>query len=342
MMEFTINEIAHLLGGELVGEGSKKVNQLSKIEEAKEGSIAFLSNPKYENYLYSTDASAVIVNKSFSPKQSFNTTLIKVEDAYTSFSTLLEEYQRIANFSKKGIETPSFIPDSAVLGNDIFIGAFTYIGHNVKIGNNVKIHPQVHIGDNSEIGDNTIIYPGVKLYANTKVGAYCTLHANCVIGSDGFGFAPQQDGTYKTIPQIGNAILEDHVSIGSNTVVDCATMGSTIVKKGVKIDNLVQIAHNVEVGENTVIAAQAGISGSTKLGNNCIIAGQVGIIGHIQIADRVTIGAQSGVHKADKPGQTLLGSPAVDHKQCVKSYAITKNLPQLLKRIEVLEEKILN
>ena len=341
-MEFTINEIAHLLGGELEGEGSKKVNRLSKIEEASEGSIAFLSNPKYENFLYSTDASAVIVDKSFNPKQAYNTTLIKVDDAYTSFSTLLEEYQRIANFSKIGKEDPCFVADSAKYGENAFIGAFAYIGANVTIGDNVKIHPHVHIGDNSVIGDNTIIYPGVKIYSNTSIGSYCTLHANCVIGSDGFGFAPQPDGTYKTIPQIGNVIIEDHVSIGANTVVDCATMGSTVIKKGVKLDNLVQIAHNVEVGENTVVAAQAGISGSTKLGKNCIIAGQVGIIGHIQIADRVTIGAQSGVHKADKPGQTLLGSPAVDHKQCVKSYAITKNLPQLLKRIEVLEEKILN
>lgn len=341
-MEFTINEIAHLLGGELQGEGSKKVNRLSKIEEASEGSISFLSNPKYENFLYSTDASAVIVDKSFNPKHSFSTTLIKVDDAYSSFSTLLEEYQRIASLSKVGKEDPAFVSDSATIGKDAYIGAFAYIGSNVTIGNNVKIYPHAYIGENTTIADNTIIYSGVKIYAGCAIGSYCTLHSGAVIGSDGFGFAPLEDGTYKTIPQVGNTILEDHVSVGANTVIDCATMGSTIIRKGCKLDNLIQIAHNVDLGENTVMAAQAGISGSTKVGKNCIIAGQVGIIGHIQIADRVTIGAQSGVHKADKPGQTLLGSPAVDHKQCVKSYAITKNLPQLLKRIEVLEEKILN
>lgn len=341
-MEFSIKDISLILDGEVVGNELEKINTISKIEEAQKGSISFLANPKYENFVYTTKASAVIVSNDFTPKQKHSASLIKVKDPYSSFTILLEEYNRLLSFSKSGIENPSFIGDNVTIGVNHFRGAFSYIGKGCKIGNNVKIYPNSYIGDNTEIGDNCIIYAGVKIYENSKIGSHCTLHSGAVIGSDGFGFAPQQDGTYKTIPQIGNVILEDHVSIGANTVVDCATMGSTIIRSGVKLDNLVQVAHNVEIGKNTVIAAQAAIAGSTKIGDNCIIGGQVGIVGHIKIANRVTIGAKSGVNKADKEGQILLGSPAVDHRQCVKTYAITKNLPQLLQRIEDLEEKVVN
>lgn len=341
-MEFSLKDISLILNGEVVGNELEKINAISKIEDAQKGSISFLANPKYENFVYTTKASAVIVSNDFTPKHTHSASLIKVKDPYSSFTILLEEYNRLLSFSKNGIENPSFIGENAIIGSNHFRGAFSYIGKGCKIGNNVKIYPNSYIGDNTEIGDNTIIYAGVKIYENSKIGSYCTLHSGAVIGSDGFGFAPQQDGTYKTIPQIGNVILEDHVSIGANTVVDCATMGATIIRSGVKLDNLVQVAHNVEIGKNTVIAAQAAIAGSTKVGENCIIGGQVGIVGHIKIANKVTIGAKSGVNKADKEGQILLGSPAVDHRQCVKTYAITKNLPQLLQRIEDLEEKVVN
>lgn len=341
-MEFSVKEIAQILSGEVVGDETQKINTLNKIEEGQKGSIAFLANPKYESYIYNTNASAVIVSKDFVPQKAVSTTLIKVTDPYSSFTSLLEEYNRILALTKSGIEEPSYISDNCTVGANVYRGAFSYLGKGVKIGENVKIYPHAYIGDHSEIGDNTVIYPGVKIYPNSKIGSFCILHANCVIGSDGFGFAPQPDGTYKAIPQVGNVIIEDHVSIGGNTVIDCATMGSTIIKKGVKIDNLVQIAHNVEIDENTVIAAQVGIAGSAKIGKNCVFAGQVGIAGHIKVADRVTIGAQSGVNKANKPGETLLGSPAIEVKHRLKTYMITKNLPQILKRIEELEEKVVN
>ncbi len=341
-MEFSVKEIAQILNGEVVGDDSQKINTLNKIEEAQKGSIAFLANPKYEPHIYNTNATAVIVSSDFKPQRPISPTLIKVADPYSSFTALLEEYNRILSLTKTGIEEPSYLSEGTSVGSNIYRGAFSYIGKGATIGNNVKIYPHTYIGDQSIIGDNTVIYPGVKIYANSVIGNNCVLHANCVIGSDGFGFAPQSDGTYKAIPQVGNVIIEDNVSIGGNTVIDCATMGSTIIKKGVKIDNLVQIAHNVEVGENTVIAAQVGIAGSAKIGKNCVFAGQVGVAGHIQVADRVTIGAQSGVNKANKPGETLLGSPAIEVKHRLKTYMITKNLPQLVKRIEDLEEKVVN
>lgn len=342
-MEFTIEQIAQLLGGQVLGDGNKKVNNLSKIQEGIEGSISFLSNPKYENFIYSTNASAVIVSRSFEPKQKINTTLVLVEDPYTSFTLLLEEYHKLMTFRKNGIESPSFIGSNSTTGENIFRGAFSYIGQDCKIGKNVKIYPQVYIGDNVEIGNNTILYAGVKVYNDCIIGNYCTIQSGAVIGSDGFGFAPQPDGTYKTIPQVGNVILEDHVDVGANTVIDCATMGSTIIRKGVKLDNLIQIAHNVEVGSNTVIAAQTGISGSSKIGENCIIAGQVGIVGHIEIANKTSVAAQSGVSKTfNIEGQKLLGSPAFELKPHLKSYTVFKKLPELLKRIEELEEKVLH
>ncbi len=342
-MEFTLEEIAHLLGGEVKGDGKAKVSSIAKIEEASSGSISFLSNPKYESFIYSTNASAVIVKKDFHPKESLKTSLILVDDPYTSFTTILEAYQQALNASKIGKEEPNFIGKNAVIGSNHYIGAFAYIGSNCKIGNNVKIYPQAYIGDNVTIGDNTTIFAGVKIYANCELGNHVTIHSGCVIGSDGFGFAPQADGTYKTIPQIGNVVIGNHVDIGANTVIDCATMGSTIIYDGVKIDNLIQIAHNVKIGKNTVIAAQAGISGSTTIGENCIVAGQVGIIGHIKIANKTTIAAQAGIGRTiSQEGLTLLGSPAIEKLDFLKSFALYRKLPTLQKRIEELEEKVLN
>ena len=343
-MEFTAKEIAFLIGGTVKGSEGLKVNKLAKIQEATAGSIAFLSNPKYENFIYETpETSVVIVSKDFEAKEEIKSTLICVDDPYTSFSTLLEEYHKIVSFVKKGIENPCFIGDNTVTGENIYRGAFSYIGNNCKIGKNVKIYPQVFIGDNVQIGDNVILYAGVKIYSDTIIGHHCTIHSGAVIGSDGFGFAPQSDGTYKTIPQIGNVQIGNHVDIGANTVIDCATMGSTIIHDGVKLDNLIQVAHNVEIGKNTVIAAQAGISGSTKVGENCMIGGQAGIIGHLTLANKTNIGAQSGVTKSIiKEGTAILGAPAFDYTSHLKSASVFKKLPELQKRIEELEEKILH
>lgn len=341
-MEFTSLQIAQLLGGRVEGNENSKINRLSKIEEATEGAISFLSNPKYEQYLYTTGASAVLVNNTFVPKEPVSTTLIYVEDAYASISALLEEYNRIKSFSKKGLENPHFLSSNTTLGKDVYLGAFAYIGNNCRVGDNVKIYPHVYIGDNVTIGNNTILYSGAKIYADCQIGNYCTIHSGAIIGSDGFGFAPLPDGSYKKIPQIGNVILEDHVDIGANTTIDCATMGSTVIHKGVKLDNLIQIGHNVEIGQNTVIAAQAGISGSTKIGENCMVGGQVGIAGHVQIANKTGIGAQSGIGGSiKKEGTSVGGSPAFEFKNHLKSYAVYKKLPQLLKKIEELEEKII-
>jgi UDP-3-O-[3-hydroxymyristoyl] glucosamine N-acyltransferase len=342
-MEFTINQVAGMLGGEVKGNGHDKINMLAKIQDAKKGQIAFLSNPKYEQYIYTTQASAVIVKKDFTPKKEISTTLILVEDPYTSFTALLEEYHKLVSFQKNGVEQPCFIGENCTVGNAIYRGAFSYIGNNVRIGNNVKIYPHVFIGDNVVVGDNTVLHPSVKIYADTKVGSNCVIHSGTVIGSDGFGFAPQGDGTYKTIPQLGNVIIEDNVTIGGNTVIDCATLfgDSTIIRNGVKLDNLIQIAHNVEVGKNTVIAAQAGISGSTKLGDNCVVAGQVGIAGHLVIANNSSFGAQSGVGKSiSKEGEKMMGTPAIDVKEYYKSYAVYKQLPNINVRLRELEEKV--
>ncbi|MCC5928197.1 MAG: UDP-3-O-(3-hydroxymyristoyl)glucosamine N-acyltransferase [Cyclobacteriaceae bacterium] len=342
-MKFTLNEIAELLDGELEGNGQEEIFSISKIEEAKKGSISFLANPKYESYLYTTEATAVIVGKDFRPQRKYNSSLLRVADPYSGFTSLLEEYQKILLIGKSGIEQPSYIGEGCKIGENIYRGAFSYIGQNVRIGNNTKIYPQTFIGDNTNIGDNCIIYAGVKIYAGTQVGNNCIIHSGAVIGSDGFGFAPQSDGSYKTIPQLGNVIIEDNVSIGANTTIDCATLDNTIIRKGAKLDNLIQVAHNAEIGENTVIAAQAGISGSSKVGKNCVIAGQVGIVGHLQIADRTTIAAQSGISKSiDKKGTFKMGSPGFEMKDYMKSYAVFRNLPELWERVRQLEEKILN
>jgi UDP-3-O-[3-hydroxymyristoyl] glucosamine N-acyltransferase len=342
-MEFTVNQIAAMLGGEVSGNGNEKINMLAKIQDAKQGQIAFLSNPKYEQYIYTTQATAVIVKKDFTPKKEVASTLILVEDPYISFTRLLEEYHKLISFQKSGVEQPSFMSESATIGKDFYRGAFSYIGNNVKIGDGVKIYPHAYVGDNVVIGNHCILHSGVKIYADTKIGNHCVIHSGCVIGSDGFGFAPQEDGTYKTIPQLGTVIIEDHVAIGANTVIDCATLfgDATIVHQGVKLDNLIQVAHNVEIGKNTVIAAQAGVSGSTKIGENCIIGGQVGIAGHLIIANHTGLGAQSGISKSIKEeGQKLMGSPAYEYGEFYKSYAVFKKLPDFQHRLRELEDKV--
>ncbi|SMG40706.1 UDP-3-O-[3-hydroxymyristoyl] glucosamine N-acyltransferase [Marivirga sericea] len=342
-MEFSVNQIAGMIGGTIEGDGERLVDNLGKIEEGKARTISFLSNDKYENFIYKSEAAAIIVKNNFTPKSTIKPALIKVEDPYSAFTKLLEEYNKIMSYAKSGIESPAFIGEGGTIGENIYRGAFSYIGHNVKIGSNVKIYPQAHIGDNVVIGDGTIVFQGVKIYADTKIGSNCNFQAGAVIGSDGFGFAPQADGTYKTIPQLGNVIIEDNVSIGANTTIDCATLGSTIIRKGAKIDNLVQIAHNVEIGENTVIASQSGISGSTKIGKNCVIAGQVGIVGHIEIADKTTVSAKSGVSKTVKnPGTILSGMVGFEHKQYLKASTLFKRLPELHQQVQQLEKIVLN
>lgn len=343
-MEFTINQIAAMLGGQVQGDGNEKINMLAKIQDARKGQLAFLSNPKYEQYIYTTQASVVIVKKDFVPRKEITTNLILVDDPYSSFTALLEEYHKMISFQKTGIEQPSYIGEKSTTGSNIYRGAFSYIGNNVKIGDNVKIYPHAYIADDVVIGNHSIIHAGVKIYSGTRIGNNCVLHSGAVLGSDGFGFAPQEDGTYKTIPQLGNVILEDNITIGANTVIDCATLfgDSTIIHQGVKLDNLIQIAHNVEIGKNTVIAAQAGVSGSTKIGENCVLAGQVGVAGHLIIANNTSFGAQSGISKSIKDeGMKMIGYPAFDVKDYFKSYAVFKKLPDLNERIRELEKKVM-
>ena len=333
-MEFTVKQIATLLGGEVAGNESLTITGLAKIEEGQPGDISFLSNLKYEPHLYTTQASAVIVDRSFEPKKPVASALIFVENSYSAFTPLLEEYHKQLIFARVGIEKPSYIGDGSQMGEQGYRGAFSYVGRNCQIGSNVKIYPQAYVGNNVRIGDNTIIYPGVRILDNCVIGRNCVIHPNAVIGSEGFGFAPQPDGTYKTIPQLGNVILEDNVNVGSNTTIDCATMGSTIIRQGAKLDNLIQIAHNVEIGKNTVIAAQTGVSGSTKLGDNCIIAGQVGFAGHLTIANGTKVGAQSGVGKSvEEEGTSLNSSPAFGLKESMRSLAVFRRLPDLEQRV---------
>jgi UDP-3-O-[3-hydroxymyristoyl] glucosamine N-acyltransferase len=341
-MQFTALQIATLIKGSIEGNPDAKVSKVAKIEEAGDGALSFIANPKYEEYLYSTNASILIINESLEVTQKVKPTLIRVKDAYSGFAYLLEKYNEIISKSgKNGIEQPSFVSKTASIGKDVYIGAFTYIGDNVLIGDNVKIYPGCYIGDNVVINEDSRLFAGVKIYDGCSLGSRVIIHSGSVIGGDGFGFAPQNDGTYRKVPQIGNVIIEDDVEIGANTTLDRATMGSTVIKKGVKLDNLIQIAHNVEIGENTVIAAQTGISGSTKVGKNVIVGGQVGIVGHIQIADGTRINAQSGVSKTvSEPNTALTGSPAYDYKSSLKSQAIFRNLPELQQRILKLEEMV--
>lgn len=339
-MEFTVGQITELLGGSVEGNSGDKIRTLAKIEEADVGALAFLSNLKYEHFLYKTKATAVIVAQDLVLKETVSTTLIRVEDPYSSFTRLLEEYQKALAAAKTGTEEPAFIGQNSTIGGNIYRGAFSYIGSNCKIGQHVKIYPQAYIGDHVQIGDYTTIQAGARIYPNTIIGNNCIIHAGAVIGSPGFGFAPQKDGTYRDIPQTGNVILEDNVNIGANTTIDCATLGSTIIKAGTKIDNLVQIAHNVEIGKHTVIASQTGISGSSKIGDHCVIAGQVGIVGHISIANKTTIGAQSGVSKSIADTGTIIqGSPAFDYKQNLRAIAVFRKLPELQKQLDELKEK---
>lgn len=339
-MEFTAGQISDLLQGVLEGDPDARVNKVSKIEEGTPGSITFLANPKYEPFIYTTGASVAIVNKSFKPQKNISATLIKVEDAYRSFVQLLDIYQKIVT-DKKGIEQPSYIDENFKAGENIYVGAFSYIGKNVSIGKNSRIYPHVFIGDNVTIGEDTTVYSGVYIYHDSNIGSHCTLHSGAVIGADGFGFAPQSGSDYKKVAQIGNVIIEDHVEVGANSSIDRATMGSTIIRKGVKLDNLIQIAHNVEIGENTVIAAQTGVAGSTKIGRDCMIGGQVGIVGHITIADKVKIAAQSGIGTSiTQEGDIVQGSPAFNIGDYKRTYVVFRKLPELEKKIKELEQTI--
>jgi UDP-3-O-[3-hydroxymyristoyl] glucosamine N-acyltransferase len=338
-MEFTARQVAEVVQGIIEGNPEVKVTRLSKIEEGLHGSLTFLANPKYTQFIYSTQASIVIVNKDFKPENPIAATMIRVDDAYTAFARLLDVYNKI-KLDKTGISSLSFISKSARIGTNVYIGEFAYIGDNVAVGDQSKVYPHVYLGDNVTVGSNTTIFAGVKVYSDNQIGNDCTVHSGVVIGSDGFGFAPQQDKNYKKVAQIGNVIIEDNVEIGANTTIDRATLGSTIIHKGAKLDNLIQIAHNVEIGENTVIAAQTGISGSTKVGKNCMIAGQVGLIGHLNIADDVKIGAQSGISTNLSEGSIVLGSPAFDIAKYRKAYVHFRNLPDIIKRLEELEKLI--
>lgn len=338
-MKFTAEQIAGILNGEVVGNPNAEVSKLAKIEEGIPGSLTFLSNPKYQNYIYTTQATITIVNKNFEPENPITTTLIKVDDPYQAFSKLLEYYNQV-KLMKSGIEQPSVISDGVTYGDDLYLGSFCYVGKNVKIGNNVKIYPNTFIGDNVVIGDNCVFFAGVRVYSETEIGNNCVIHSGVIVASDGFGFAPHEDGTYSKIPQIGNVILEDDVEIGACTTIDRATMGSTIIRKGVKLDNQIQIAHNVEIGENTVIAAQTGIAGSTKIGKNCMIGGQVGVAGHITIGDNVRIQAQSGIGKSLKDGEVVQGSPAFTYGDFSKSYVHFRNLPKIVSDLDSLKKKL--
>ncbi|MAO37403.1 MAG: UDP-3-O-(3-hydroxymyristoyl)glucosamine N-acyltransferase [Zunongwangia sp.] len=338
-MKFKASQIAEILEGTIVGNPDAEVSELAKIEEGKDGSLTFLSNPKYTSYIYSTKASITIVNDSFEADQTVSTTLIKVKDAYKAFSTLLEYYNQV-KLRKSGIEQPSYISATAKYGEDVYLGAFTYLGENVKIGKNVKIYPYAYVGDNTVIGDNSTLFAGVKVYSETVIGKNVTLHGGAIVGADGFGFSPNEKGEYTKVPQIGNVIIEDDVDVGAGTTIDRATLGSTIIRKGVKLDNHIQIAHNVEIGENTVIAAQTGVAGSTKIGKNCIIGGQVGIVGHITIGDRVKIQAQSGIGRNVKDDEVLQGSPAIGYSDYNKSFIHFKNLPKTVDLLHQLDKKV--
>jgi len=339
-MQISVGQLAKMLNGTVVGNADILLHTVAKIEEGQEGALSFLANMKYELHLYNTLSSAVLVNNDFEPTQEVKATLIKVENAYASFTFLLEQFAEQAN-KKEGIEEGSVINKTAEIGTEVYIGALAYIAKGVKIGNKTQIYPTSYIGDNVKIGINCIIYAGVKIYNDCVIGNNVIVHSGTVIGSDGFGFAPLADRSYKKIPQIGNVIIEDDVEIGSNCSIDRATMGSTILRKGVKLDNLNQVAHNVEIGEHTVMAGQSAIAGSTKIGKYCILAGQVGIAGHLTIADGTVLGAKSGVNSnIKKENQKLFGSPAFDYGESIKASIIYKKLPQLYKTVNELEKTI--
>ena len=342
-MTITANQLATLLGGNIEGDGNVAVETIAKIEEAHPKALAFLGNPKYEEFAYTTQAGILMVNKTFAPTQKINATLLKVDDPYQSLALLLEKFGNQQQQELSGIDEKASLSKDATLAEHVYVGAYTVIAHKVKMGKGSKIHPQVYLGEEVEIGENTIIHAGVKIYKGCKVGSNCILHSGVVIGSDGFGFAPQADGTFQKVNHVGNVIIEDNVEIGANTTIDKGSIGSTIIKKGVKLDNLIHIAHNVEIGENTVIAAQTGVAGSTKIGKNCMIGGQVGIVGHIKIADGTKINAQSGVSKSiEEPNTAVNGSPAFKYASSLRSQAVYRKLPKLEQKIKELESLLKN
>jgi len=340
-MEFSARQIAALINGQIEGNPDSTVKGFAKIEEAQSNDLAFLANPKYEDYLYTTQAGIIILNNDLVLKTPVHSTIIRVEDAYSAFASLMKTYQQMQDVQLKGIQEPVFIHPTAKIGKDVFIGAFSYIGEHAIVGNHAKIHPQTYLGNHAAVGERTVLHPGVKIYHDCQIGNDVIIHSGTVIGSDGFGFAPQSDGTYQKVPQLGNVIVEDQVEIGANTCIDRATMGATIIKKGTKLDNLLQVAHNVEIGENSVIAAQTGISGSTKIGKGVMIGGQTGIAGHIRVADGTRAAGQSGITKTvSQPNMTLNGTPAFDAKAYLKSQAVYKRLPELEKKILELQTEL--
>ncbi|MGE5347768.1 MAG: UDP-3-O-(3-hydroxymyristoyl)glucosamine N-acyltransferase [Actinomycetota bacterium] len=339
-MEFTAGMIARILDGTVEGDPETKLNTVARIEEGQPGALSFLSNPKYEPHLYTTGASAVLVRNDFTAAKEIKATLIRVDDPYQALARLLAFYEQ-ARPAKKGIHPTAVIDDKASVGNDVFIGACTVISENAVVGDGCTVHPQVFVGENVRIGKNCTLHPGVKVYRDCVIGNDCILHAGAVVGADGFGFAPVTDSNFMKIPQIGNVILEDNVEIGSNTCIDRATMGSTIIRRGVKLDNLIQVGHNVEIGENTVIAAQSGLAGSTRVGKNCMFGGQVGLAGHLSIADGVKIGAQSGIMSTvSQENAILLGYPATESKQFLRSVAYIRKLPELSSRLDTLSKEV--
>lgn len=337
-MKFSAQQISDLLQGEVEGNKDVWVDKLAKIEEGVEGAVSFLSNPKYNHFLYTTEASIVIINRDFVLEGPVKATLIRVEDAYSAFTRILEAYNQ-ARLDKTGMEEPHHVSQTATIGENAYVGAFAYIGDYAKIGTNVKIYPHVYIGDGVKIGDNTTLYSGVRIYHDCVIGQNCTIHSNAVIGADGFGFAPTPDGTFKKVPQIGNVVIEDDVEIGACTTIDRATMGSTRIHRGVKLDNSIQIAHNVEIGENTVMASQVGIAGSAKVGRSCMFGGQVGVAGHLTIGDNVHLGAKAGIISDLKDGVTVVGAPSMNHSDFMKSFAVFRRLPQMDKRLCDVEKK---
>jgi UDP-3-O-[3-hydroxymyristoyl] glucosamine N-acyltransferase len=338
-MKFTATQIAGILNGEVEGDAEVEVSKLAKIEEGSKGSLTFLANPKYTQFIYTTAASITIVDRDFVAENKLSTTLIRVEDAYKAFSQLLEYYNQV-KMNKSGIEQPVYISESSEIGDKLYLGAFSYVGENVRIGDNAKIYPNVYIGDNVVIGDNAVVFAGAKIYSETVIGNNCVIHSGAIVGADGFGFTPDENGEYSKVPQTGNVIIEDNVDVGAGTTIDRATLGSTIIRRGVKLDNQIQIAHNVEIGENTVIAAQTGIAGSTKIGKNCMIGGQVGIVGHLTIGNNVRIQAQSGIGRNVKDDEVLQGSPALKYGDYNKSYVHFKNLPKIIERFNNLEKNL--
>lgn len=337
-MEFSASQIATLCNGTVEGDSDIKVNTIAKIEEGHHGAISFLANPKYTPYIYTTESSIVLVSRDFQPEHEIKATLIRVDDPYATVASLLAMVDKMTRQTKVGIEQPSHIADGVVIPDDVYIGAFSYIGNNVKIGNGVQIYPRSYVGDNVTIGDNTILYPGATVYHGCIIGSNCIIHAGCVIGADGFGFAPVGDG-YDKIPQIGNVVIDDNVEIGANTTIDRATMGSTHIEAGVKLDNLIQVAHNCTIGANTVIAAQTGMAGSSHIGANCMIGGQVGFAGHIKVGDRTQIGAQSGIPKSVPSGSRLMGYPAVNAADFARQSVYIKKLGDLFDRVSDLEKE---